>query len=109
MCDPRTAVCDAWPAVPVLLAAGAAFGALRHRAAGWRLDGDRVILRHRRIARQTLVADRRRLQEHLTRQTPLQRRRDLADLGVAVGSRHRARVRHLEAATARGLLAALRP
>ena len=67
------------------------------------------MLRTRLVARTTLVADRRRLQEHETRQTLLQRRRDLADLGVAVGSRHRARVRHLEAATAHRLLGRLRP
>jgi putative membrane protein len=102
-------VSGAWPAIAVLLLAAAAFGVLRHRAAGWRLDGDRVVLRARRLARTTLVADVRRLQEHGTRQTPLQRRRGLADVGVAVGSRYRARVRHLDAATARDLLGLLRP
>jgi putative membrane protein len=98
----------AWPASAFLLAGAAALGELRHRAAGWRLDGGRVVLRTRRIARTTLVADVRRLQEHGTRQTPLQRRRGLADVGVAVGSRHRARVRHLEAAVALRLLGCLR-
>jgi uncharacterized membrane protein YdbT with pleckstrin-like domain len=67
------------------------------------------VLRCRHIARTTLVADVRRLQEYGTRQTPLQRRRGLADIGVAVGSRHRARVRHLEAATASALVDWLRP
>jgi putative membrane protein len=99
----------AWPAIVVLLAGAALLGEGRHRAAGWLLRGDRVVLRTRLVARTTLVADRRRLQEHETRQTLLQRRRDLADLGVAVGSRHRARVRHLEAATAHRLLGRLRP
>jgi putative membrane protein len=98
----------AWPLIVVVLAGAGLFGELRHRAAGWRLDGDRVVLRTRRIARTTLVADRRRLQEHGMRQTPLQRRRGLADLGVAVGSRHRARVRHLDAGTALRLLGLLR-
>jgi putative membrane protein len=98
----------AWPVIVVLLAAAALLGELRHRAAGWRLDGDRVVLRSRRVARTTLVADRRRLQEHGMRQTPLQRRRELADVGVAVGSRHRARVRHLDAGTALQLLGLLR-
>jgi len=99
---------DAWSAIPILLLAATTFGELRHRAAGWRLDGDRVVLRTRHIARTTLVADKRRLQERGTRQTPLQRRRALADVAVAVGSRHRSRVRHLEAATADRLLGLLR-
>jgi putative membrane protein len=99
---------DAWPAIPVVLGLAAAIGLLRHRAAGWRLDGDRVVLRSRHVARTTLIADKRRLQEHGTRETPLQRRRRLADVTVAVGSRHRAGVRHLEAATAQRLLGLLR-
>ena len=100
---------DAWPAIPVLLVLAAGLGELRFRAAGWRLDDGRVVLRSRHVGRSTLVASTRRLQEHGTRQTPLQRRRRLADVTVAVGSRRRARVRHLEAATARRLLGLLRP
>jgi len=68
-----------------------------------------VVLRSRDIARSTLVAATPRLQEHGTRQNPLQRRRRLADVHVAVGSRRRARVRHLEAETAGRLLSLLRP
>jgi putative membrane protein len=100
---------DAWPATPVLLMLAAGLGELRFRAAGWRLDDGRVVLRSRHVGRSTLVASTRRLQEHGTRQTPLQRRRRLADVTVAVGSRRRARVRHLEAATAGRLLGLLRP
>ena len=100
---------DGWPAIPVLLVLAAGLGELRFRAAGWRLDDGRVVLRSRDIGRSTLVASTRRLQEHGTRQTPLQRRRRLADVTVAVGSRRRARVRHLEAATAQRLLGLLRP
>jgi putative membrane protein len=100
---------DGWPAIPVLLLSAAGLGELRFRAAGWRLDDGRVVLRSRDIGRSTLVASTRRLQEHGTRQTPLQRRRRLADVTVAVGSRRRARVRHLEAATAHRLLGLLRP
>jgi putative membrane protein len=99
----------AWPATPVLLVLAVGLGELRFRAAGWRLDDGRVVLRSRHIGRSTLVASTRRLQEHGTRQTPLQRRRRLADVTVAVGSRRRARVRHLEAATAGRLLGLLRP
>jgi len=98
----------AWPAIVALIAGAVALGVLRHRAAGWRLDEDRIVLRSRRIARTTLVASVRRLQEHGIRQTPLQRRIALADVGVAVGSRHRAHVRHLEEATALRLLGCLR-
>jgi len=100
---------EGWPAIPVLLLSAAGLGDLRFRAAGWRLDDGRVVLRSRDIGRSTLVASTRRLQEHGTRQTPLQRRRRLADVTVAVGSRRRARVRHLEAATAHRLLGLLRP
>ena len=100
---------NGWPAIPVLLVLAAGLGELRFRAAGWRLDDGRVVLRSRDIGRSTLVASTRRLQEHGTRQTPLQRRRGLADVTVAVGSRRRARVRHLEAATAQRLLGLLRP
>ena len=78
---------DAWPAIPVLLVLAAGLGELRFRAAGWRLDDGRVVLRSRHVGRSTLVASTRRLQEHGTRQTPLQRRRRLADVTVAVGSR----------------------
>ena len=94
---------------PVLLVLAAGLGELRFRAAGWRLDDGRVVLRSRHVGRSTLVASTRRLQEHGTRQTPLQRRRRLADVTVAVGSRRRARVRHLEASTAGRLLGLLRP
>ncbi len=99
----------AWLAIPVVLLLAAGLGERRHRAAGWRLDDGRIVLRSRHIARSTLVAGTRRLQEHGTRQTPLQRRRNLADVAVAVGSRRRARVRHLEASTAYRLLGLLRP
>ena len=98
----------AWPAIPVLLAVLGGAGELRFRAAGWRLEGDLVVLRARHIARTTLVATTRRLQEHGTRRTPLQRRRRLADVTVAVGSGRRARVRHLDAGVADRLLGLLR-
>jgi putative membrane protein len=100
---------DAWPAIPLLLAAAGSLGELRFRAAGWRIGNDRVVLRSRQVARTTLVASTRRLQEHGTRQTPLQRRRHLADIAVAVGSGRRARVRHLDEGTATRLLGRLRP
>jgi len=86
---------------PVLLALPLALaGWLRYRGAGWRLGGGFVVLRAQLLARTTVAAPVARLQEHAVRQTPLQRRAALADLALAVGAGTRARIRHLEAATA---------
>jgi putative membrane protein len=98
----------AWPAIPLVLGVTAGLGELRFRAAGWLLADGRVVLRSRNVARTTLVAGVSRLQEHGTRQTPLQLRRRLADVTVAVGSGRRARVRHLDAGTAERFLRLLR-
>jgi putative membrane protein len=98
----------AWPAAPAAVALVAAHGWARFRAAGWRLDGGRVVVRSRRLARTTLVARVARLQEHSLAQTPLQRRAGLARLAVAVGSGRRAAVAHLELAVARALFDRLR-
>jgi putative membrane protein len=98
-----------WPAV-LLGAAGALDGRLNYRAAGVRLEPDRVILRSRRgTARVTVLARRGRLQELGVRRNPLQRRARLASFEIALGSGRRGRVRHLEAASADAALAALRP
>ncbi|HEV3377374.1 MAG TPA: PH domain-containing protein [Thermoleophilaceae bacterium] len=99
----------AWPAVPLLGLLGAADGLLRHRSAGWRDDGRRLIVRRRVIARRTLVARVDRLQEHGLRASPLQRRSGLADFEAAVGSGRTGRVRHLEAGVAGVLFERLRP
>ena len=100
----------AWLAVGVLAALGAVHGLLGFRAAGLHLGPDRVVLRARRgLARVTLVARRRRLQETSVRRSPLQERAGLASFGVALGSGRRGAVRHLEAATADAALEALRP
>jgi putative membrane protein len=99
----------AWPAVAVLAALGAWHGALRFRAAGWRLDSGRVVLRSRGAARQTIVARAARLQEQSLAQTLPQRRARLAHLAIAVGSGRRARVAHLDLADASALFQAVRP
>jgi membrane protein YdbS with pleckstrin-like domain len=99
----------AWAAVPVLGLLGAAEGLLRHRAAGWRDDGRRLVVRGRVLARRTLLARVDRLQEHGLRASPLQRRAALADFEAAVGSGRTGRVRHLEAGVARSLFERLRP
>ena len=99
------------PAVPWPLALalpGAAAGVLARRAAGWRLEGGRLALRSRRLARVTVLAPAARLQQVSRSQSLLQRRARLADVTVAVGAGTRARVRHLDADVAAGIYAALR-
>jgi putative membrane protein len=99
----------AWAAVPLLAVLGAADGLLRHRSAGWRDDGRRLMVRRRVVARRTLLARVDRLQEHGLRASPLQRRSGLADFEAAVGSGRTGRVRHLEAGVAGALFERLRP
>jgi putative membrane protein len=99
----------AWPAVPALVALGIAEGLLRHRSAGWRDDGHRLVVRGRVVARRTLLARVDRLQEHGLSASPFQRRAALADFDAAVGSGRRGRVRHLEASVAGALFERLRP
>ena len=99
----------AWPAVPLLALLGAAEGLSRHRSAGWRDDGRRLVVRRRVLARRTLVARVDRLQEHGLRASPVQRRAALADFEAAVGSGRKGRVRHLEARVAGALFERLRP
>jgi uncharacterized membrane protein YdbT with pleckstrin-like domain len=94
--------------VPVLGLAGAIAGLRAHRACGVRLAGDVVVVREARLARRTLLARRRRLQEHSVSHTPLQARAALADLRVTVGSGGEGRARHLERETAQALFGALR-
>lgn len=99
----------AWPAALALVAAGAAAGALAYRDAGWALRDGRVLLRHRRLARTTLVARAGRLQDQHVTRTLLQRRAGLAGFAVRVGTGAKGAVAHLEDRVAEGLFAALRP
>ena len=99
---------DLWPAIPVLAALGLGWGLLRHRAAGWRLDDGRVVVRHGALARRTLIARSDRLQEHDLSASVLQRRAELADIAVAVGSGRTGSVRHLERRVAGALFERLR-
>ena len=69
-----------------LMVPGALYGLARHRAAGYALSGDRVILRTRRLARTTVVAPRDRLQSRGFSVSPLQKRLSLATLEVDVAS-----------------------
>ena len=99
----------AWPAIAVLALAGGLDGLGRYRSAGWRLAAGRLAVRRRMLARRTLVARADRLQEHSLRVSPLQRRAQLATLGVAVGSGRRGRVAQLESDVAERLFERLRP
>ncbi len=103
-----TLTAAAWPAVALLACAGALAGRRAHRACGVRLAGGVVVVREARLARRTLLARRRRLQEHSLSHTPLQARAALADLRVTVGSGGEGRARHLERATADAVFGALR-
>jgi putative membrane protein len=69
-----------------LLPPFALYGWLRFRDAGWALDGDRLVVRSRGLARVTVVAPRRRLQSRSVLQNPLQRRLRLATFGTEVAS-----------------------
>jgi putative membrane protein len=64
----------------------ALYGLLHHRAAGHSFDGDRLVLRFRRLARTTVVASRSRLQSRDYSVSPFQRRLGLATLKVEVAS-----------------------
>src|SRR5215213_201800 len=83
---------------PLLLAPlGAAYGALEHRAAGWRLERGRLAIRSRRLARSTVLAPAAGRESHDLAQTAFQRRARLGDVAVAFGKGTVARIRHLEA------------
>jgi putative membrane protein len=96
----------AWIAAPTgpwpLLAAvpAAAYGALRYRAAGWRLRDGRLAIRSLTFARTTVLAPAAHRESHAYVQTVLQRRGRLADVQVAFGKSTDARMRHLDAGTA---------
>ncbi|WP_407691119.1 PH domain-containing protein [Rubrobacter marinus] len=88
----------------------ALYGLVRHRAGGYALNEDRVILRTRRLARTTVVAPRGRLQSRGFSVSPLQKRLDLATLEIEVASGRGGtafRLTDLAAGAARGVVDAL--
>jgi putative membrane protein len=98
-----------WPVLPGLALLGGIDGLLRWRAAGWRVDGSRIVIRQRVLARRTLLARVDRLQELALSVSPFQRRAHLASFQLAVGSGRRGRVRHLDRDVAGSLFERLRP
>ena len=70
----------------ILVPPAALYGLVRHRAAGYALNEDRVVLRARRLARTTVVAPRERLQSRGYSVSPFQKRKDLATLEIEVAS-----------------------
>jgi putative membrane protein len=90
-----------WPLATVLL--GAALGALRYEAAGWRLADGMLVVRQRRLARRTVIAPARRRQQQRWVQNPLQRGARLADFEISIGAGTEAAVRHLDAGVAHAL------
>lgn len=99
----------AWPALPILTALAALDGLARYRSAGWRLDGDRLLLRRGSLTRRTLVARPTRLQDHSLSQSNLQRRAQLANLSITVASGTDSTVAHLDSSEATTLFDRLRP
>jgi putative membrane protein len=85
----------------------AGYGALRFRAAGWRLADGRLVVRSLRLARTTVLAPAALRESVTLGQTVLQRRGRLANLSVAFGKDTHARVHHLDASDAEGAFAAL--
>jgi putative membrane protein len=98
-----------WPAVPLLTALTALDGYFRYRNAGWRLDGDRVLLCRGSLTRRTLIARPSRLQDHSFVQTSFQREAALADVSVTVASGTSSTVSHIDATAATTLFDRLRP
>jgi putative membrane protein len=101
----------AWPLLAVLGLIGLADGLSRYRLAGWRLSAGSIAVRQRLLSpgHRTLLARTARLQEHSLAQSPFQRRAQLANLSLRVGTGRTGRVEHLERVTAARLFELLRP
>lgn len=108
---PNAVLLFPWGLFLFLLALPAAlYGLLRYRAAGHGLDGDRLVLRFRRLARTTVVVPQGRLQSRGYSVSPFQKRLGLATLKVEVASGSGGaafRLADMEARTAFGLIEAL--
>jgi putative membrane protein len=100
------ALSSVWPLLVAPL--GPLYGLLTWRAAGWRLEGGRLAISSRMLARSTVLAPAAHRESHELDQTVLQRRARLAHVSVAFGKRTSARVRHLDLADADTLWEGLR-
>jgi putative membrane protein len=101
-----------WLLSLLLIPPSAAYGWLRYRDAGWALEGDRLLVRHRFLGRKTAVAPRRRLQSRGVVSSPFQRRLRLATFvaEVASGSGGSAlRVKDIDAGSVKTLAVSLGP
>jgi putative membrane protein len=95
-----------------LIPSAAAYGWLCYRDAGWALEGDRLVVRHRSLGRKTAIAPRSHLQSRGTVSSPFQRRVRLATFlaEVASGSGGSVlRVKDLDGGAARALVDDLGP
>lgn len=110
---PNAVVFFPWGFAPLLLVVPAAlYGLLRHRAAGHGLDGERLLLRFRRLARTSVIVPRGRLQSRGHSVSPFQRRKELATFRVEVASGSGGaafRLADIEAEDTEDLLEALSP
>jgi putative membrane protein len=75
-----------WLLSLLLIPPSAAYGWLRYRDAGWTLEGNRLMVRHRLLGRKTAVAPRRTLQSRGVISSPFQRRLQLATFVAEVAS-----------------------
>lgn len=100
-----------WGLLALLLVPLAAlYGLFLHRAAGYALSEDRIVLRTRRLARTTVVAPRGRLQSRGYSVSPFQKRKNLATLEIEVASGRGGtafQLVDLAAEAARGIVGAL--
>lgn len=99
--------------LPLLLVIpGVLHGLLRHRAAGYALVADRLVVRSRLLSRTTSIAPRKRLQSRGSVRSPFQRRLRLATFEARVasgGGGSDLRVVDLDHDSARALLQDLSP
>jgi putative membrane protein len=95
-----------------LIPSAAAYGWLCYRDAGWALEGDRLVVRHRSLGRKTAIAPRGHLQSRGMVSSPFQRRVRLATFlaEVASGSGGSVlRVKDLDGGAAKALVDDLGP
>jgi putative membrane protein len=92
------------PYAVMVLALAVLYARAHWRAAGWRLRDGRLAVRSMLLARTTVLAPARFRESHTVAQNIFQRRASLADLAVPFGKQTTAKIRHLDAAEARGAI-----